>query len=256
MQNNKKERIAVCFFGLPRGNPIIWKNLISSLSINYHPEYFVHTWTIAKPSLNWHGIDKLAERSIYDLFKILAQTKSLKSFNIELQGKYSPETILSSNGTKIYYSNQKNMFLSMSRSLRGLKRYQEIEDCGYDKIILIRTDLILKNPMMINDCNQSAIYHCGHMSKDRLECEDLILILKDVDIRNLIDWPKIYSPEIFDKSIYNLLPYFCNAQNIQFYPSGYEYGKDYTLYRHTSISVRARKYLRKSIDLTREILRF
>lgn len=144
-QNKQKPKIAVCFFGHLRTYkkcaPYLKKNLLNY----YDADLFIHTWDqLDYDHKSWHGSAKVKGKT-YER-RLIETYGKFKKILIE---KQVLEDLGSHNNH--FISGMKCAYLTRYKSCKLAQEYAEQNNIKYDYVLLIRPDLMVKVPVIIED---------------------------------------------------------------------------------------------------------
>lgn len=239
---NKKEKVAVCFFGHLRTFkqclPFIRKNLLSL----YDCDIFMHTWDkYNHASKTWHN-DRVNSS------KLVAKNEIKRLLNITDE-QIIVEEQPADNGEKVY--NYENIVFSLfglecvwysMRSVNELRqKYAKLHDVNYDAVVFIRPDIFVNTPVNVTEAmsEDNAWYYVGNVA-------GIIGDIKQVKASDVFFWAK---PDIIDGIMRNMIPQIKNGQTVLLPPEGlfvgsivakgykpvlcanYRYGRDFWILR-------------------------
>jgi hypothetical protein len=210
-------KVAICLYGLPRGNVKSWKSIIDCIVKPLNADVFIHTWQ--KPaSKNTHT--SLKQPGIFNLIKYFRyfnqNSSTLKCFKVDEQYLYTPEIVKTTWG-KVYFSNGLNNLTSIYNSSKLLDNV-ELNTGNYDLVIFTRPDIVYTKKIEFEMLLKKN-FHIAHgglfvKSNNRYECEDLLMIFErnSLYIWNII-LNKYRSQEYLRNDIYNILIYEAKVEN-------------------------------------------
>jgi hypothetical protein len=199
-------RIALCIYGLPRGNSSVW-NKIFKLSEHHNCDVFVHSWLKPSTRTNHLGvrIDQDLDYSRFlDFFK---DRESVKKIVFENQLKYKFKSNKVDNDNK---SNQLNSLISMNNSIDLAISYALANNNSYDHFIVTRLDCDLLKLDFNLFKFKSNFSHLGYFNQatNTWEWEDVFFIIKGGNTYILTEVIVKYKEEFyFEKNIRNILLY-------------------------------------------------
>ena len=199
-------RIALCIYGLPRGNSSVW-NEILKLSKYYNCDVFVHSWLKPSTRTNHLGVridQDLAYSKFLDFFKSRECVKKIV-FENQLKHKFKSNKVDNDNK-----SNQLNSLISMNNSIDLAIKYSLTVNHSYDHFIVTRLDCDLSALNLDLIKFKSDFSHLGYFNKaaNTWEWEDVFFIMKKSSIYILVDVIEKYRKEFyFEKNIRNILLY-------------------------------------------------
>jgi hypothetical protein len=230
-----KMKIAVCLYGLPRGNKHTWASLIDAICKPLEADLYIHTWMLKEQVLTHTGLPqpKRLEALTLASFFLLRYART-KSVSIDYQQQHSPVTISKPWGL-VYWSNQVNMFLSLSRV-----SYISGEFDSYDAVIFTRSDIYFRECISLQTLKDipCGLSHGGIKQKEvGVDFDDVFFIIKNknpTDIFRLI--LNGYSSKFYKQNnIYNIIPHRCAELGMKISKLKYEYGSSFYIYRSYSI---------------------
>lgn len=224
-------KIALCLFGLPRGNEMCWKSVCELDSDNIDYDIFAHIWKLTDKVENWHGASE-NHNNVNKLFKYFVNSSSISAFNYEKQNKLTPE-VFTYNGNKIFYNNQCNMWRSIVNVTELVLKNEALSDLQYDLLIYTRTDILFKKklgPALLNDFDNSSheLMHGGVVYDDGLlNAEDLFFVCKRDSVGKFLDiYEKSLSKFYVQNDIYNPLEF-----EFSIFDSPFKFKTHFELYR-------------------------
>ena len=228
-------KIAVCIYGLPRGNKFTWASLVSSVCKPLQADLFIHTWMLKEDVLTHTGLPQPKRLEAFTLGSYFFQSyERTKSIIIDYQQQHTPITIAKPWGL-VYWSNQVNMFLSLLRVSNILKNFG-----NYDAVIFTRSDIYFRKQISMQTLKDvpDGLAHGGIKQKDvGIDFDDVFFIIKNKkssDIFNaIIDG--YFSKYYKNNDIYNIIPHQCEELNIIVSKLKYVYGSSFFIYRPYSI---------------------
>lgn len=146
-------KIAIQFYGHLRTFEQTYKSVQQNLFDRYDCDVFIHTWDeLQHRTVTWYDqgdqCDKVDDAYIekiheyYDPKSLLIESQVMPEDDIVLQSHVISDAVMSLTGIKyLFYSQYK------ANELR--KEYQKKTNTEYDYVLVIRPDVLLKNPLCI-----------------------------------------------------------------------------------------------------------
>lgn len=201
-----KKRVAVQFFGNTRTCKSCYKSLNKNIFDLYDCDVFMHTWdTIDHDTKTWHkhkiksnkgnAVNESLLKKCYPLVKKL-KIESAKDLDFDLNGEfYVDNRTFSLLGVR-------SMYYSMEKSNELRQSYEKEKDISYDYVILIRPDLQLLEPIVIdNYINFQNLNSENSIYTSKLFGEDFIV--NDESVTRGLDLIMFAKPESMDKLFEN-----------------------------------------------------
>lgn len=210
-----KNEIAICIYGLPRGNKRVWNNIIE-LADNLNADIFLHSWIKPEGQKNHMGLDLNSGLSHSGVFKYFHKNKRLKAILFNEQKLNKPEFLKTEYGT-ISYSNQINSIKSMIFSRELAINYSESINYHYSHFLFTRLDCDIdtKNLEYLNFNHD--FFHCGFLNKHskKWEWEDVFFIVKKKHILFLDEvLMKMKNFYFYEKNIRNTFIYLFEQKKL------------------------------------------
>lgn len=196
-------KIAICLFGLPRGDLSTWKslqkNVIGSLRVS---EVIVDTWSINdRVGHNWHGYKEPKTKNLMNYIEFWAHNGTTQkiTLNTPIEKKIH---LLSKNTENKFLYNQVSMWTSIYRAICVALQNDSIE-----YVICTRPDLMFSHPVTINLSHDELF--CSGIERDgKIEGDDLFFAFHvskaDIILSILQNTEKEY---YFNNGIYNPIIY-------------------------------------------------
>jgi hypothetical protein len=230
-----KMKIAVCIYGLPRGNKYTWNSLVNKICKPLGADLYVHTWVLKNDVLTHTGIPQPKQLEALRLSSFFFQRyERTKAVVIDQQQQYTPVTIKKPWGL-VYWSNQLNMFLSLLRVSNSLKEFE-----NYDAVIFTRSDIYFREQISLQTLKDipDGLAHGGIKQKEvGIDFDDVFFIIKNKNpsyiFRLIIDG---YFTKFYEyNEIYNIIPHKCAELNMKVSKLKYEYGSSFYISRPYTI---------------------
>jgi hypothetical protein len=186
-----RKKIALQFFG----NIRTFKNCVKSLDKNifdiYDCDIFMHTWdTIDHATQTWHKHQiKQDQKNTVSEEIIKKHYPLLKKIEIESPQdmKFNLEGEFSMNDKKFSLQGVRCMYHSMERSNTLRQEYEKENNIKYDYVILMRPDLRLNKPLILENYTQvKGLDHSNSIYTSQLASNNLITndekALKGIDL--------------------------------------------------------------------------
>ena len=228
-------KIAVCVYGLPRGNKKTWTSLVNAICKPLDADLFIHTWMLKDDVLTHTGIPQPKRLEALTLSTFFFQKyERTRSVIIDYQLQHAPKTITKPWGI-VYWSNQVNMFLSLLRVSKTCKEFG-----NYDAVIFTRSDICFQEQISLKTLKDvpGGMAHGGIKQKDvGIDFDDVFFIIKNrssIDIfRSILD--SYFSNYYQCNDVYNIIPNRCTELNIVVSNLNYKYGASFFIHRPYSI---------------------
>jgi hypothetical protein len=245
--NNLK--VAVCVYGISRGNKKCWKSLINNIIKPNTADVFIHSW-ITNEKIKSNGTKGfISNKKPFVFINYLIKSKIFpREFHVTEQCTFEPFEIYEATGhpwKSFKYSNLKNMMISMVNVINYASLFSR-----YDFIILTREDLLFETKLDLQSASilKNISGHGGiwNSEKEAYDCEDLLMIFCKKDIKlfcNLLE--RHNKLEFYENKVYNIFHYCIEQQEAKFHELPYKYGKDFHIARHRTIFRKIRAYLKK-----------
>lgn len=201
-----KKRVAIQFFGNIRTYKNCYKSLKKNIFDLYDCDVFMHTWdTVDHDTKTWHkhkiknnknnAVKEETLKNYYPLIKKL-KIESSKDLGFDLNGEfYVDNRTFSLLGVR-------SMYYSMEKSNELREVYEKENNINYDYVILIRPDLKLLEPLVIDDyINYQNINSDNSIYTSKLCGEDLIV--NDGSFIRGVDLIMFAKPECMSKLFKN-----------------------------------------------------
>ena len=175
----KNNRIAICLYGLPRGNKNIWERLLK-VSEHYNADIFIHSWTKPKGQKNHMGLKLNSGLNYSGVFNFFQGVERLKAIQFTEQKLNKPEFLETEFGV-ISFSNQINSVKSMIFSRDLALSYSNSNNFQYSHFIFTRFDCDV-NIERLNLIKFSYdFFHCGFINNEtkKWEWEDVFFVVKN-----------------------------------------------------------------------------
>jgi hypothetical protein len=230
-----KMKIAVCVYGLPRGNSNTWSSLVNAVCKPLEADLFIHTWMLKEDILTHTGIPQPKRQEALKLSAFFFQHfERTKSVIIDYQQQHTPKTITKPWGI-VYWSNQINMFLSLLRVSKTCKEFGE-----YDAVVFTRSDIYFQEQISLQTIKDAAdgMAHGGIKQKDvGVDFDDVFFIIKNRDPSDtfLSILEGYFSNYYQYNDVYNIIPSRCTDLSMVVSNLNYKYGASFFIHRSYSI---------------------
>jgi len=241
-------KVAVCLFGICRGDEKSWSSLFKNILEPLHADLYIHSW-LAPANQNTHT--NAHQPGIDNIIKFLTSAAKngiqLRASKFEQQTLIQPEVIDAPWG-KVYFSNQVNMFKSISESSKLARETKEI----YDYYIFTRTDIIFRTPIIIEALEKlNCFFHGGifNDTKNSYECEDVFFGVS-ADLIQMVDLIHKNHLEMkyLSGNVYNILITWASQLGAYIYNIKYSYGRSFVIYRKLNFKKRIGNIIKKILD--------
>ncbi len=228
-------KIAVCLYGLPRGDKNTWASIVNALCKPIGADLFIHTWMLKDDVLTHTGLPQPKRLEAFTLSSFFFQSyERTKSVIIDYQQQHTPITVTKSWGV-VYWSNQINMFLSLLRVSKICKEFG-----NYDAIIFTRSDIYFREQITLQTLKDvpDGLAHGGIKQKDvGVDFDDVFFIIKNrssSDIfRSILDG--YFSNYYQYNDVYNIIPNRCAELSMIVSNLNYKYGLSFFIHRPYSL---------------------
>lgn len=228
-------KIAVCIYGLPRGNKNTWTSLVNRICKPLEADLFIHTWMLKDDVLTHTGMPQPKRFEAMALSKFFFQHyERTKSVIIDYQQQHSPKTITKPWGI-VYWSNQINMFLSLFRVSKTCKEFG-----NYDAIIFTRSDIFFQEQISLQTLEDlpDGMAHGGIKQKDvGVDFDDIFFIIKNRSSSDIfLSILNGYFSDYYQyNDVYNIIPNRCAELSMVVLNLDYKYGQSFFIHRPYSI---------------------
>ena len=160
--------VAICIFGLPRGNVVAWKSIVKHV-INPCPnsKVFISTWNTSKEKqASWHKYREPGSKQLKKFISFWIGQERVDQLKISKQMMHLPEKITINNQT-VFYRNQVSMWTSVLEAITLAE-----QNFKPDEFICIRADLMFKQKLQMTSPRKTLICS-GAASGGKIDVEDL-----------------------------------------------------------------------------------
>jgi hypothetical protein len=226
-------KIAICLYGLARGNKNTWASLCQYVIEPFQADLFIHTW-LPEEDLKFHIPQKnTSNQQLEKFYRFFSSLSVLKSLSLSKQSLYE-EIICDKFGEKIYFRNQCNMFDSINNCAL------QVLSCSlkYDYIIFCRADLLFKERLDIFD-EKWDFYHGGIFNKvkNAYDFEDTFFIVKGAHLNIVPDIVKYHRSKHFIlNAIGNPILHYVRQLGLSISSNRFSYNKSYSIVRNYDVA--------------------
>jgi hypothetical protein len=221
-------KIAICLYGLARGNKDTWDSLCKYLIEPFQADLYIHTW-LPKDDLNFHIPQKnTSSDQLVKFYRFFSSLRLLRNLTLTRQSSYE-EIIYDNSGDKIFYQNQCNMFDSISNCAFQVQLMPK----KYDFVIFCRPDLLIKERLDVFN-EDWDFYHGGifNSEKNSYDFEDTFFIMKASYLSIVLDIVKFHRSKLFiQNSIKNPIIHVVNKFGLIISNNNFVYGRSYKIIR-------------------------
>ena len=141
-----KSNIALCLYGLPRGNISTWKSLRNNVIEPLHiSKVFIDTWLINRSvGRNWHGYREPESKNLLNYTEFWTQIEHTQKISVNKPLDQQSD-LFSTNIENTFVYNQVSMWTSIYRAVCAALQHNNIE-----YIMCTRPDLLFTHTIKID----------------------------------------------------------------------------------------------------------